>query len=78
MDFTEEEAKDKLEELGFKVMLATDMEFLGYSIEPNGEGWGVYELYQPKGTFDRIARSLSGKLATQRTAVVWLLDYLAA
>ncbi len=73
-EFTEEEAKDKLIELGFDVVRVEDQDFIGWSVEHNGDGWGVYELYRTKGTFDRIASSASGKLETQLDCYMWLIQ----
>jgi len=76
-DFTEEEAKGKLEELGFEVIAVEDLEHLGYSIERDGDkGWNACELSRTKGTFDRTAMSLSPRMPTAKDASLWLLGYL--
>ena len=75
MGITEEEVKGKLQELGFQVVAVADQERIGWSIERNGDGWGVYELYRTKGTFDRIAMSLSGRLNSIGECLEWQENY---
>jgi hypothetical protein len=75
-DFTEEEAARKLVSLGFEVVPAGDLDFVGYSIEANGDGWGVWRLnrYPISGLIIRM--SLSGRLPNQLSCAVWLVEYL--
>ena len=70
--FTEEQARDKLIELGFDVVDARDSRFMGYSIELQGNGtWIVFELV--KHTNDAVGKmNLSGWKPSLVEALQWL------
>lgn len=73
--FTEEQAKEKLEELGFDVVDARDARFVGYSIEQDLEHdcYVVYELME-YGYHGALRANLSGWGAgfTLTEALSWL------
>lgn len=74
-DFTEEEAAKKLGELGFTVLDANDAKLMGYSIEANGDGWGVWELHDWP-DHERTRMNLSGRLDNMTDCALWLAGYL--
>jgi hypothetical protein len=74
----EEVAKEALQRLGFTVVPAADLEFAGWAVAPNGDGWGVWELHRHRTDRRLTMMSMSGRLDTNEQAAAWLYQHVVA